>query len=248
MSWATATHAVWLSGCGIALMALWLPPIVTAAQSRPWLRKLQTVYLTAHCLSSGLSLGAAPLGPLTTLLVLLAAATYLVIGTELLGPRRPHWRRRALAVSGCTYAIWAALVVWLDGTSAPMFLVFAYYLVAALYASLGVVAVVNRHRSAIQIWPTFAVAAVFGVVDFLLPAFAYLGADLWEPAFLGRLLDVLFYLPGMVAAMRFLDGLPDEQFVQSSARTTASGGGAGGGGGEPFRGLREGGTGKVDGA
>ena len=116
-----ATPTVWLAGCAAALLALWLPSCrppalaaaatdaslhdaaaAAAAAEQPWLRRLFSVYLAAHIASNALRLLDEPGAAVRTLsveLVLLAAATYFFIGTELLVPRRRRARRRTLVVN-----------------------------------------------------------------------------------------------------------------------------------------------------
>lgn len=87
-------------------------------------------------------------------------------------------------------------------THPPLLHVPALY--AALWACAGVVVLVRRHRDS---WTVrmFALAAIAGVVDFLLPALAFIGAPIWQPDFLGRVLDVALYLPFAVMTIRWLE-------------------------------------------
>ena len=82
-----------------------------------------------------------------------------------------------------------------------------------MYAMVGVIKLFLRHvreggTAAIMV-SLFLVGAIMGLIDFLLPAFAFLELPVWQPDFLGRLLDSIFYLPTAVACLGWLDSLDE---------------------------------------
>ena len=227
-SWTIRTNVVWLCGCIGALLLLNAPGRSRTAN----LRRLLNIYLAAHALSTAPAIFVAATGTAATAtrdavlslisleLILVAAATYFFLGTEMIWPLNTGvWRRRRGHVSARQYTGIVCLPLLMinaftiaslqlnrkmtELSSAPIAL-FAYYALAVVWASVGVIVVCRRHWN---FWwvRLFAFSAVVGVVDFLLPALAFLGAPIWQPDFLARTIDVLLYLPGAVIALRKLD-------------------------------------------
>lgn len=56
----------------------------------------------------------------------------------------------------------------------------------------------------------FLVGNTFGMVDFLIPAVAFLGVPVWQPSCLGRILDCVLYLPPAVIGYTWMDSLQGE--------------------------------------
>lgn len=217
-SWTICTHAVWLCGCIGALLLLNAPDGSRTAS----LRRLLNIYLAAHALSTvppffvaatrtaATARRDAVLSLISLELIQVSAATYFFLGTEMIWPLNTGvWRRRRGYVSARQITAIVCLPLLMinaliiasfqlnrkmtDPSSAPIAL-FAYYALAVVWASVGVIIVCRRHWNFWWI-RFFAFSAVVGVVDFLLPALAFLGAPIWQPDFLARTIDVLLYLP-----------------------------------------------------
>ena len=56
----------------------------------------------------------------------------------------------------------------------------------------------------------FLVGNTFGMVDFLIPAVAFLGVPVWQPGCLGRILDCVLYLPPAVIGYTWMDTVQGE--------------------------------------
>ena len=240
---ALATNIVWGVGCAIALVAL-LWPLPKACNNegglspsrwrctcshRPRLRSLLACYLVAHIAATLAALlahlseaRAAAAATASQLLSLLAAATYCEIGTILVLPRSDAAWRVALVGAALAYVAGAVTIAVLSSDEATrpsaVLVLFGLYLLAALWASMGVVLLARRHaRTAWQV-RVFIVSALVGMVDFLLPAIAYLGAPIWQPGFLGRALDVALYLPGAVIAFRWMETRSEYGLLAAGSR------------------------------
>ena len=169
------------------------------------------IYLIAHVLSSVLNV--IPYGPfglklLSCQLTLVAGSTYFPIGIELIKPRQQAVRRWALASTVCVVVAAAiATAIRSSRGAVDTSVVFAVYASACVLAFLGVLHALVRHRC---LWPTKVLlfSATAGAVDALLPTFAAQGVPIWEPAFLGRAIDVTLWLPGALLALRWLDAQP----------------------------------------
>ena len=216
-SWALAQHAVWACGCALALVALH----VRRSAKPGRLLKLFSVYLVCHVASSLLNLAAVAqsdslspaaataLGLLSAELVLVAAFTYVGIGTVLMAlPKAPRLSQRAgpaLGAVAVTCAL-ALLVLRLAASAlAATLLLFSVYLVEALWAYAALVVLFRRRRGAWQV-RLFVASGTIGMVDFLLPALDFLApGSVWRADFLGRALDVACYLPGAVLCLRWLE-------------------------------------------
>ena len=222
-TWTLYSNGVWAFGCVVALVFLNMP-LAAGTDTTPWLCRLLTVYLLAHTLSTVPQiLGALPrMQGFTTdnstytmvayWFILLAASTYFLIGTELLAPRKPLYCCVSCGIVAPMYlvaGIGCSLALLMTDSNAGMLLLFSYYSIAVAWACVGVIAIILRHRITYPKHCTlFALSCIAGIIDFLLPAIAYLGVNVWQPDFCGRLFDVLFYLPGVVITFRWLDRLP----------------------------------------
>ena len=236
--YAVASPALWAAACAVSFVVIVLASL--AMPSAPMrLRWWYSIYLLTHVVAWMASVGRAvakcpPRGIalVSTLASLLAGMTYLVIGTILVRPASSYAHNLTVGIASRAYVLLASFIIALElsadasgGPTRSIFVLFGAYLLAALWACVGVVLLVRRHPRSWVI-RLFAVGAVFGMVDFLLPAFAFLGAPIWQADFLGRLLDVIFYLPTAVAAILWLDTQPQyhlpppqQQVVKEVARS-----------------------------
>ena len=226
--WTLATNVVWGSSTLVALIVLCLMPrstrriIATAAQPR--LCHIFSVYLAAHFLSTipaivsvstELQLGVDPhkaaLQVLTFALILISASTYVLLGTELLFPLSVGARRKSLQVVVPAYiliTLTVSLLRTLTDGPAGIICLFAYYAAAVAWATCGAIDILRRHRRTHPVrCLVFFTAIAAGIIDFVLPAVAFLGLPIWRPDFIARALDSLLYLPGAVATFVWLDGM-----------------------------------------
>lgn len=221
--WTVAAPITWGVGCVMALIVLlgWRLPPGDGGSSR-YLRTLFGTYCLMHALSTfpasiaasreahgeGSSTAVSDLRLLSAYCVLVAGSMYFPIGVELLAPRQSSVRRWTMA--GTAIVVVAAAIAagarHSSGDDAtPIF--FGVYVIACVIAFCGVFRTLLRYRCA---WPTklLSFSATAGAIDGLLPSFADMGAPIWEPAFLGRALDVVLWLPGALIAFRWLDAQP----------------------------------------
>ena len=221
------TPTVWGAGCLLALLAL-LASILHSPLASIRMRGFYTMYLQSHIIASACGLHSlSPCAPcavriLGTLATLCGGMTYVIIGTILVWPASHRAQNAAVALVAFAYVPLASTIVAMDirGGAGSIFIVFGAYLVAAVWACLGVGLMLRRHPHAWQM-RLFVVGAAFGMVDFLLPAVAFLGVPIWRPEFLGRLLDCLFYLTPAVVAIVWLDAQP--QYKLKEPRDDADG-------------------------
>ena len=229
-SWAIAAESTWSAGCLIAFAALWFPSASKRPRvMRPYHRLLFCGYLISHVLSSMLrivmiTISGSPvtcaspeardatihfLDFLSRLLVVSAANFMVFLSAKLLAPRQLVVNRRAQAVLLAIFCVcatrFAALHFGVPGCAANDFVVLIYAAACAL-AFMGVLSVVSQHRKSWQAI-VFLLASIAGIVNATVPL--HVPADVtWQPHFLARLLDVIFWLPGAIIALRWLDSLP----------------------------------------
>ena len=146
---------------------------------------------------------------LSRLLVVSAANFMVFLSAKLLAPRQLVVNRRAQAVLLAIFCVcatrFAALHFGVPGCAANDFVVLIYAAACAL-AFMGVLSVVSQHRKSWQAI-VFLLASIAGIVNATVPL--HVPADVtWQPHFLARLLDVIFWLPGAIIALRWLDSLP----------------------------------------
>ena len=231
MVWSVAAPATWAAGCSCALAVtvLWTTPHTSSSR----LRAIFCVYLIAHTFSTVPAIIRASnvasastdtaLDLISSCFVLIAGHSYFLLGAALLAPNQPQvWHGALVATAGILSASLASLfVLHFAADSATSSVVFIVYASACVVGFIGVLATNRRHSDAWQ--PKLLLfSAVCGAVNGLLPTFADAGAPIWQPAFLGRLLDVILWLPGAVLALRWLDGQPG----RPREATVSSGGGA----------------------
>lgn len=102
-----------------------------------------------------------------------------------------------------------AIAILCSPASASVVIMFVFYLFYVIVACFAVY-LEARHRKLGPIRARHALvfAAVWGTIDFLLPVLPFLGVvEIRQVGFLTRLLDVIFYLPSMVYAMKRYDEL-----------------------------------------
>jgi hypothetical protein len=232
--WRIAASATWAGGCLIAFAALWWGThgadryyrtyfsgylachiLAALAQIGSFSSAACSVELTRTDQEGGV-LGCTLLDFAIRLFVLAAGHTYFLIGARLLiAPPLSHeliavMRRRAgIATAVCLVGSAAVLGSLMFATArrnrvdeATAFGISMYALAVGV-AFCGVLSALRRHPTVWQIRLFFG-ASVMGVVDALLPLLAPPGAP-WQPNFVSRLLDVLFFLPGAVVSLRWLD-------------------------------------------
>ena len=230
--WRIAASATWAGGCLIAFAALWWGThgahryyrtcfsgylachIVAALAQIGSFSSACSVELMRTDQEGGV-LGCTLLDFAIRLFVLAAGHAYFLIGARLLiAPPLSHeliavMRRRAgIATAVCLVGSAAVLGSLMFATArnrvdeATAFGISMYALAVGV-AFCGVLSALRRHPTVWQIRLFFG-ASVMGVVDALLPLLAPPGAP-WQPIFVSRLLDVLFFLPGGVISLRWLD-------------------------------------------
>ena len=245
--WSLATNVVWGSSTLVALIVLCLMPRSTrrikATTAQPRLCHIFSVYLAAHFLSTipaivsastELQLGVDPhkaaLQVLTFALILISASTYVLLGTELLFPLSVGARRKSLQVVVPAYiliTLTVSLLRTLTDGPAGIICLFAYYAAAVAWATCGAIDILRRHRRTHPVrCLVFFTAIAAGIIDFVLPAVAFLGLPIWRPDFIARALDSLLYLPGAVATFVWLDGMmhdhDHEELAGAGAASSAS--------------------------
>mgnify|MGYP000872372252 CR=1 FL=1 len=147
-----------------------------------------------------------------------AIPVYVLLATRLLTPRASALRPLRFAiVAGAIVYLCFVLIVTLSSV-APVVVLFAFYLFAAVYGAIALV----RYESCDERSPMYQpnpvcgrrcrrpllLATAVGVMDFLLPAFAFLAGNDLAVAWLslvGRLGDVVGYLPIVVQTFRYIE-------------------------------------------
>jgi uncharacterized membrane protein len=142
-------------------------------------------------------------------LVCAAASVYVVFAAVILWPQkgRQWWGMATFTVLPGILGI--CFFVFAVRLGLGVLLLFAFYLACALFAYVALFMLYRRHSGdARAVFILALVAGTMGMIDFLLPAFAFLGARVWEPSFLGRALDSLFYVPLIFPLLYWLDAQP----------------------------------------
>ena len=164
------TPTVWGAGCLLALLAL-LASILHSPLASIRMRGFYTMYLQSHIIASACGLHSlSPCAPravriLGTLATLCGGMTYVIIGTILVWPASHRAQNAAVALAAFAYVPLASTIVAMDirGGAGSIFIVFGAYLVAAVWACLGVGLMLRRHPHAWQM-RLFVVGAAFGMV------------------------------------------------------------------------------------
>ena len=214
MDYSLFTPVVWFTACFISLSFLTL--FRTRKSYDDSLSKIFSLYLVVHMMSNFIILMAylfpkyqAVLKTLGGLVVALAAPTYAVLSTALIFRGQILALKNSIFVSLVSYVPFVFVYISVPVSTRDVFL-FIYYLVSASYAYIGTWVIFRRYawkakKSELQAY-LLLFAGTFGIVNFLLPAVAFLQEkNIEELSFIARVLDSIFYLPIAVSSMVWLD-------------------------------------------
>ena len=200
---------VWFTGCLLALSFLLLPHPSNAPRGA--LIKSYAMYLFFHILSNF----PVPItGQFRSALTGAGGSTYLVVaallrmggGRSFSDSQRSEVKNAVKFAAGCSTLLLVLYVVVPE--ESVILVVFSFYLFYCLVACVVVYRELRYDRKgAYEIRVCLGIAAVFGMIDFLLPVIPFLGADVGgvDLDFWSRLLDCVLYLPFMVYAVRGYD-------------------------------------------
>ena len=181
------------------------------------LAKIFSIYLVMHIISNAFNLTAYALPQYSysiqtigNLVVAIAAPVYIVLSTALIFNGQFLYFKNAMLIGTLIYIPYFLIYISVPNDT-RILLLFSFYLVAATYAYIGTWFVFHRHgyKSEKREYQAFffVFASTIGMIDFLLPAFAFLfnKEKMKEFSFLGRVLDSIFYLPIVIACIVWLD-------------------------------------------
>jgi len=201
---------VWFTGCLVALALLIRPHPKGVPLGH--LVKAYGLYLLFHIGSNipveGIS------ADYKSALTGFGGSTYLVVacliwcggGRNLTEGQASLVSRSIKFAAGCS-SILLVLVLSIPKDSI-IIVVFCFYMFYSIVAFIVVFKEVRHARKGPQdVRISLAIAATFGMIDFLLPVIPFLGADVGgaDLDFLSRLFDCVLYLPFMVFAVRGYD-------------------------------------------
>ena len=186
------------------------------SKGRVVLSKLFSLYLLVHIISNLMILIAylfpayqVILSTLGGLVVALAAPVYVVLSSAMIFCGQFLALKNSIFVSVVSYVPFVLVYISLPVPSRNISL-FIYYFLSATFAYIGTWIVFCRHgwkaeKPELQAY-LLLFASTFGIINFLLPAFAFLQKEnVEELSFIARILDSIFYLPIALFSMIWLD-------------------------------------------
>ena len=236
MDYLLFTPVVWFTACFISLCYLTLFRTRKSATYDYSLSKIFSLYLIVHVMSNFMILMAylfpkyhAVLKLLGGLVVALAAPVYVVLSTALIFRGQFLAFKNSIFVSLVSYVPFVFVYISVSVSTRDIFL-FIYYFISATYAYIGTWIVFRRYawkakNSELQAY-LLLFAGTFGIVNFLLPAVAFLlKKNIEEVSFIARDLDSIFYLPIAVSSMIWLDKKGGYRISHAEGATTYAEGG-----------------------
>lgn len=223
MDYLLFTPLVWFMACCTALFCFTIfrkreSPVYADSQKSQGrvLSKLFSLYLLVHIISNLMILIAylfpvyqVILRTLGGLVVALAAPVYVVLSSAMIFRGQFLALKKSIFVSFVSYVPFVLVYISLPLPSRNISL-FIYYFLSATFAYIGTWIVFCRHgwkaeKPELQAY-LLLFASTFGIVNFLLPAFAFLQKEnVEELSFIARILDSIFYLPIALFCMIWLD-------------------------------------------